>query len=151
MSKKGALETKGLAAVITKMLQSNAEKIWLETKNLEQDVQETKPKSGGKLGMIEDQLGHIVSDVKNNINAIASRGKNFDELQKKSDELSNHVSEKVKMTIFLVVCDEKEGKVGETAERERKFIAGNGPLRMPDNYVHDDVCCHMKLSDLIQS
>ena len=101
--------------------------------------------------MIDDQLKHIVSDVKNNITAIVSRGEKFDDLQKKSDELNNHVSAGLLMTLGLVICYEKESQVSETIEREGQLITGNGPLRMPNNYVHDDVCSHMKLSNLIQS
>ena len=55
------------------------------------------------------------------------------------------------MTLGLVLCYEKESQVSETLEREGQLITGNGPLRMPNNYVHDDVCSHMKLSNLIQS
>lgn len=51
-----------------------------------------KPKGEGKLGMIEDQLEDIVADVKGNLNALFSRGEQFDELQSKSENLKEHVS-----------------------------------------------------------
>ena len=76
--KKGALETKSLTAVLSRMLQANSEKIWLETKSIEET--KDKPKSDGKLGMIEGQLENIVTDVKKNLNAIVTRGEKFDDL-----------------------------------------------------------------------
>ena len=79
MMKKGALETKSLTAVLSRMLQANSEKIWLETKSIEQDSKD-KPKADGKLGMIEGQLENIVTDVKKNLNAIVTRGEKFDDL-----------------------------------------------------------------------
>jgi len=51
-----------------------------------------KPKSEGKLGMIEDQLEDIVTDVKSNLNALFTRGEQFDELQSKSENLKEHSS-----------------------------------------------------------
>ena len=92
MSKKGALETKSLTAVLTRMLQANSEKIWLDKKCVEEESKVDKPKADGKLGMIEGQLENIVTDVKKNLNAIVTRGEKFDDLQKKSEDLNNHVS-----------------------------------------------------------
>jgi len=51
-----------------------------------------KPKSEGKLGLIEDQLEDIVTDVKSNLNALFSRGEQFDDLQSKSENLKSHSS-----------------------------------------------------------
>jgi len=44
------------------------------------------------LGMIEDQLEDIVTDVKSNLTALFSRGEQFDDLQSKSENLKSHSS-----------------------------------------------------------
>ena len=113
MSKKGALETKSLTAVLTRMLQANSEKIWLDKKCVEEESKVDKPKADGKLGMIEGQLENIVTDVKKNLNAIVTRGEKFDDLQKKSEDLNNHVSTIASMTTNLVFCDAKKSQIGE--------------------------------------
>ena len=63
--------------------------------------------------MIEGQLENIVTDVKKNLNAIVTRGEKFDDLQKKSEDLNNHVSTLASMTPNLVFCDAKKSQVGE--------------------------------------
>lgn len=42
--------------------------------------------------MIEDQLEGIVTDVQSNLNALFTRGEQFDDLQSKSENLKEHSS-----------------------------------------------------------
>ena len=94
--------------------------------------------------MIEGQLENIVTDVKKNLNAIVTRGEKFDDLQKKSEDLNNHVSTRNSVTLVLVICYAKKGKDSEIAKREKQFYSSFGLICVPDHHVHDDVCCHMK-------
>ena len=98
--------------------------------------------------MIEGQLENIVTDVKKNLNAIVTRGEKFDDLQKKSEDLNNHVSTTASMTTNLVFCDAKKSQIGEVIKWKEQFITGIGLVCLSDNHVYDDVRCYMKLSKL---
>jgi len=64
-----SLQLKSLSKSLTVKMQSVAHKVWLE-----EDLSDKKKRSGGKLGVIEDHLDDIVTDVKANLNAMFNRG-----------------------------------------------------------------------------
>ena len=87
MEDMGQMQLKSLSKSLTMKVQQTAQKVWLD-----EDPDATKKKSGGKLGVIEDHLDEIVTDVKANLNSLFSRGVAFDQLTEKSEELKTHVS-----------------------------------------------------------
>ena len=149
MSKKGALDTKSLGNCLTKMMQENAEKIWLdgETKGASGNEGE-KPKSDGKLGMIEDQLEDIVTDVKSNLTALFSRGEQFDDLQSKSENLREHVSRvPIHLSdprLSIVVGYASQSQADQDSKREGKLMASTWAIRLSDNSVSSHVFRHMR-------
>ena len=70
-------------------MQATAEKFWLDEALA---AEQKKQRSQGKLGKIEEHLDEIVTDVKQNLTSLFSRGMQFDELTEKSENLKTHVS-----------------------------------------------------------
>ena len=94
--------------------------------------------------MIEGQLENIVTDVKKNLNAIVTRGEKFDDLQKKSEDLNNHVSTWNLLMLISVICYAEKGKDSEIAKRKKQFCTSFCLVCVLDHHVHDDVSFHMK-------
>lgn len=70
-------------------MQATAEKFWLDEALA---AEQKKQRSQGKLGKIEEHLDEIVTDVKQNLTSLFSRGMQFDELTEKSENLKTHSS-----------------------------------------------------------
>mmetsp|Transcript_47958 Transcript_47958/g.63480 ORF Transcript_47958/g.63480 Transcript_47958/m.63480 type:complete len:89 (+) Transcript_47958:478-744(+) len=81
------MQVKSLSKSLMLKIQQTAQRVWLE-----QEADSEKKRSGGKLGVIEDHLDDIVTDVKANLNSLFSRGVQFDQLTEKSEELKTHSS-----------------------------------------------------------
>ena len=64
------LQTKSLSKSLTIKMQQMAVKVW----NDEDLADRQKKRSGGKLGVIEEHLDEIVTDVKANLNSLFNRG-----------------------------------------------------------------------------
>ena len=71
-------------------IQETAQRVWLDEDTTTDE--QKKPRSGGKLGAIEEHLDDIVTDVKANLNSLFNRGVQFDQLTEKSENLKTHVS-----------------------------------------------------------
>ena len=86
-------------------------------------------RSQGKLGMIEEHLDDIVTDVKQNLTSLFSRGEQFNELTEKSENLKTHVSTAIfpQTDNNLIcenshqLCEEEPGRSEFRANQETLF------------------------------
>ena len=83
------LQVRSLSKSLTVQMQKTAEKFWLDEALA---AEQKRQRSQGKLGKIEEHLDEIVTDVKQNLTSLFSRGMQFDELTEKSENLKTHVS-----------------------------------------------------------
>ena len=68
----GPLQVKSLSKSLTTRMQITAQKVWLDDE--QSDKKNKGQRSAGKLGMIEEHLDDIVTDVKKNLTSLFNRG-----------------------------------------------------------------------------
>ena len=95
------LEVKSLSKSLTLKIQEVSSRVWLD----DSETTVKKPKSGGKLGAIEEHLDEIVTDVKANLTSLFNRGAQFEQLTEKSENLKTHVSDHIRYQQLCLTYD----------------------------------------------